>query len=428
MNRSDNQRTCPRAFPLVIGFFITLLASGCATLTKPTWPWSDSSVGSDDSVIDDESSSVISSEFTPSDDDFGWNALKGDTINRRFKKLVGRGPNESVAKDALAEGDDLFVQKEYKAALKKYYRVIDRWPDSAIEEDAMWQVGECLFFTDQYPKAEDQYDSLVKKYPNTRYLDRIAKRQFVIAQYWLALDEKQHVPLLIPNLINRSRPLFDTRGRALKAYEHVQLNDPRGSLADDSLMAQANAHFLEKEWLDADYFYSVLRTEYPDSEFLMPAHLFALQAKLRAYQGPAYEGGMLDEAEILADQILVQFPDQLGTEEEERVIRTRAEIAAQQALRHWKRAEFYAKGKHYSSARIYYALIAQDYPKTMLAQRARKQLEGIAGLDDFNDNPWPTLTAFLNPDSLKEAELDAMAEADTVIASQDSTGESQPLR
>ena len=250
-------------FPLVTGFFITLLASGCATLTKPTWPWTDTSAGQEDPDIDDESSSVISSEFAPSDEDFGWNLLKGDTIKRRFKKMVGRGPNESVANDALAEGDDLFVQKEYKAALKQYYRVIDRWPDSAIEEDAMWQVGECLFFTDQYPKAEDQYDSLVKKYPNTRYLDRIAKRQFVIAQYWLALDEKQHVPLLIPNLINRSRPLFDTRGRALKAYEHVQLNDPRGSLADDSLMAQANAHFLEEEWLDADYFYSVLADRVP---------------------------------------------------------------------------------------------------------------------------------------------------------------------
>ena len=62
------------------------------------------------------------------------------------------------------------------------------------------------------------------------------------------------------------------------------------------------------------------------------------------------------------------------------------------------------------------------------AQRARKQLESIAGLDDFDDNPWPTLTAFLNPDSLKEAELDAMAEADTVNASEDSTGENQPLR
>ena len=412
---------------MVVGLFFTTLTSGCATLTQPTWPWSDSSAGQDDSDIDDESSSVISSEFAPSDEDFGWNLLKGDTIKRRFKKLVGRGPNESVANDALAEGDDLFVQKEYKAALKQYYRVIDRWPDSAIEEDAMWQVGECLFFTDQYPKAEDQYDSLVKKYPNTRYLDRIAKRQFVIAQYWLALDEKQHVPLLIPNLINRSRPLFDTRGRALKAYEHVQLNDPRGSLADDSLMAQANAHFLEEEWLDADYFYSVLRTEYPDSEFLMPAHLFALQAKLQAYQGPAYEGGMLDEAEILADQILVQFPDQLGPTKRNELFEHVLRLQLSRPFGTGRGLSFMRK-ENTIHLLEFIMLIAQDYPKTMLAQRARKQLEGIAGLEDFNDNPWPTLTAFLNPDSLKEAELDAMAEADTVIASQDSTGESQPLR
>ena len=38
------------------------------------------------------------------------------------------------------------------------------------------------------------------------------------------------------------------------------------------------------------------------------------------------------------------------------------------------------------------------------------------------------LQLFLNPDSLKEAELDAMAEADALIAREDSTGESQPLR
>ena len=74
------------AFPLVIGFFITLLASGCATLTKPNLPWTDTSAGQDDPDIDDESSSVISSEFAPSDEDFGWNLLKGDTIKRRFKK------------------------------------------------------------------------------------------------------------------------------------------------------------------------------------------------------------------------------------------------------------------------------------------------------------------------------------------------------
>ena len=113
----------------------------------------------------------------------------------------------------------------------------------------------------------------------------------------------------------------------------------------------------------------------------------------------------------LADQTLVQFPDQLTGDEAERIQSTRAAIAAQQANRHWSRAEFYAKGKHYSSARIYYALIARDYPKTMLAQQARDRLDSIAGKEDVSDNPFPTLTALLNPDSLKEAELDAMAEA-----------------
>jgi len=412
------------------GSMVALVLSvtgGCASLTKAPWPWGNNSDATAD-LAEDDNSSVISSEYAAADEDFGWNALKGETLKRRFKKLVGRGPNESVAKQALDEADDLFQQKEYAKALKQYRKVIDRWPDSALEEDALWQAAECLFFTDQYPKAEDEYDGLVKKYPNTRYLDRIAQRQFVIAQYWLALDEKRHLPLLVPNVMDRSRPLFDTRGRALKAYEHVRLNDPRGPLADDSLMAEANAHFLSREWLDADYFYSLLRTEYPDSEFLMPAHLFALQAKLKAYQGPTYEGGMLDEAEILADQILVQFPDQLSTEEEQRVVRSRAEIAAQQALRHWKRAEFYKKGNHYTSARIYYALIARDYPKTMLAQQSRDRLEELAGLEDVSDDPFPALTAFLNPDSLKEAELDAMAEAETAIARQDNSGESPPLR
>jgi error-prone DNA polymerase len=52
--------------------------------------------------------------------------------------------------------------------------------------------------------------------------------------------------------------------------------------------------------------------------------MLGLQAKLQAYQGPAYEGGILDEAEILADQTLVQFPDQLDAEEQTRVGKTRA--------------------------------------------------------------------------------------------------------
>ena len=369
---------------------------------------------------------MISSETGP-EREFGWDSFRGDTIKKNWKKMTGRGPDEEIARQALADADDLFRQGRYRDAIAKYKVAIDRWPDSDIEEDAMWQLAECLFFTDQYPKAEDAYDELVKKYANTRHLDRVARRQFVIAQYWIALDQKRHLPTIVPNVVDRSRPLFDTRGRALKAFDHVRINDPRGPLADDSLMAQANAHFLDKQWLDADYFYGLVRAEYPDSDFLLDAHVLGLQAKLRAYQGSGYEGSVLDEAEVLADQTLVQFPDRLSREEEERVERTRAEIAAQQAQRIWDRAEFYAKGKHYTSARMYYAMIAKDYPATQLAQRSRARFDQIRDLADASDDPFPALSRLLNPDKLKEAELDAIAESETVIAREDNSGAGRPL-
>jgi outer membrane protein assembly factor BamD (BamD/ComL family) len=417
---------------LLLAAALAVLLGGCATTLKsPNWPWSKRGDEAGRKVAgelgEDAESEIISSEYTPPPDP-GWDWFKGDNVKRRWKRLVGRGPNEPVARRALAEADGLYNQRKFKEAISKYKVAIDRWPDSAIEEEAMWQLAECWFFTDQYPKAEDAYDELVKKYANTRYLDRIAQRQFVIAQYWIALDDKHEYLTIAPNFFDRSRPIFDTRGRALKAYDHVRINDPRGPLADDSIMAQANAHFLHRQWIDADYFYGLLRTEYPDSEFLMQAHLLGLQSKLRAYQGPGYEGGVLEDAEVLADQILVQFPDQLDKDEQERVVKVRAEVAAQQAMRHWNRAEFYAKGKHYTSARIYYALIARDYPKTQLAQASREKLNLIAGKEDVSDDPFPMLTRVLNPDSLKEAELDAMAEADAMIAREDNSGAAPPLR
>jgi hypothetical protein len=73
-------------------------------------------------------------------------------------------------------------------------------------------------------------------------------------------------------------------------------------------------------------------------------------------------------------------------------------------------------------------MIARDYPKTMLAQQSRDKLGAINGLADVSDDPFPMLTRVLNPDSLKEAELDAMAEADAVIAREDNSGIGPQIR
>ncbi|MHC4180387.1 MAG: tetratricopeptide repeat protein, partial [Planctomycetota bacterium] len=93
------------------------------------------------------------------------------------------------------------------------------------------------------------------------------------------------------------------------------MKDPTGPLADDSIMATANAYFGRGRYEDASYYYDLLRTEYPRSEHQIQAHVLGLQSKLRVYQGKLYDGTPLNEADEIAEQALTQFRDQLGPEQ-----------------------------------------------------------------------------------------------------------------
>ena len=321
-------------------------------------------------------------------------------LYKQFKAAIGQGPNEAVARKALAEGDDLFRQKKYDKAAKRYKVAHDRWPDSPLEEEALFKAGESWFFADRYSKSDDEYALLTKKFPSTQFLSQVVTRRFAIGRYWEQYDTANpHWPVT-PNLADKTRPMFDTMGHALKVYERIRLDDPTGALADDSIMATANSHFLKGHWEEADYHYGLLRSEYPKSDFQYQAHLLGLRCKLLRYQGPGYETTPLDEAEELATQLLTQFPKELG-EERERVVQVRAGILAQRALSEWNMAEYYAKGKYYRASRHFYDKIIQDYPDTQLAQDSRAKLEQYKGEPDVPTRPIDFLVKWL-PESKRE--------------------------
>ena len=69
-------------------------------------------------------------------------------------------------------------------------------------------------------------------------------------------------------------------------------------------MATGNTYFVKNRYLDADYYYDLLRRDYPRSEHLINAYKLGLQCKLRKYQGAAYDGTPLVEAEELINQML----------------------------------------------------------------------------------------------------------------------------
>ncbi len=325
----------------------------------------------------------------------------GAKLKRSWQRLTGKGPSEEVARQMFAEADELFRQGNYKKALSLYRKAASQWPDSPIEEDALLMQAECYFFLDQYPKANDLYENLLEEYENTRHLDIVMRRLFAIGRYWEQLQQEKPRWALVPNALDRTRPLFDTTGNALAAYESVRLHDPTGPLADDSIMATANIYFLRGRYEDADYYYTLLREQYPQSEHQAMAHVLGLRAKLRRYEGPQYDGTVLDEAEELIQTMLIQFPDQLA-EERDRLLVAQQAVRAQKAEREWKMAEYYAKTKHYGAARYYYRLVVNEYPDTRFAELAQQRMVEFADKPDEPPQQFEWLVNLFERDETKK--------------------------
>ncbi len=322
---------------------------------------------------------------------FQLSDLAPENIYKNVKKAAGYGPDEKIAHAAKEEGNALFGAKKYKEAAAKYAVAADRWPDSPLEEDALFLKGESEFFSDQYPKAHDTFGGLLKKYANTRHLDTVIVREFDLGRYWEQLHDAKPMWPVTPNVTDGSRPMFDTFGYAVQAYERVRQYDPTGPWADASLMALGNAYLLRGQFEDAARHYDMLRKEYPNSKYQMWAHVFGLQAHMRKYQGTWYDGAPLNDATKIADQALAQFGDRLG-DERERVIQARAQIVEEKANREFTVAQYYDNLKKYRAARIYYTSLVNEYPSTQRAKEAKTRLEQIRNEPDLPPNHFKWLT------------------------------------
>ncbi len=296
-----------------------------------------------------------------------------------FKSQVGLGPDEQQAKLAFAKGEDLFQREKYAAAVKQFKRTISRWPASSLAQDAMFLMAESQFFHHDYPDAVETYSQLLKKNPNSKHLDKIVHRQFDIARYWEEHHQNDPHWATTPNMLDNTRPLFDTLGRSLKIYENIRLNDPTGPLADDAIMATANSFFLRGRYNDADYHYELVRTEYSRSEHQFEAHILGLQCKLQKYQGPDYDGTPLLEAKRLVKQIKIQFAGNLNEEERGRLDLDEARLQKQLATRDWKLAKFYEENGYNTSAKFYYAKVIRDFSGTPIANEAQQAYAALEG-------------------------------------------------
>lgn len=333
------------------------------------------------------------------DDDSGFQLsdLDPTKVYAAAKAAAGYGPDEPLARELYAQGQQLYADQQYEAAAKKFKTAAGRWPDSTLQENSLFMLGQSYFFADLYPEAVEVFEDLVDQYDYTKHLDAVAGRMFEIARYWDRLDERKSTSLPLGlNVTDSSRPTMQTFGAAIRTYRFIQMHDPTGPLADDAVMAAGNAYFRKDLFEEAAGQYDVLRQQYSDSEHLITAQLLAVQCREAMYQGPLYDATLLKEAAEIADQTLLQFPGQLG-QERDRLTETSARINRERANRDWTIARYYEKKKCYRAAAFYYQEIIDEYPGTQMAGASRERIEATRHLPPEPPDRFQWLTRFFGP-------------------------------
>lgn len=313
-------------------------------------------------------------------------------------EMVRRDPSAPLeGSEEQAAAQKLFDAKEYKKAAAAFKAVAKKYKDKPIEEDAMFMEAESYFAMKHYPDAQDAYDDLFKKHPASRYVEKATERMFFIAQYWLNspkpasqvelaafksenggdrlndLPDAQvpYVFPLTPNLFDRTRPLFDTQGNAMKALKSVWINDPSGPLADDALMLAATHHLRKGDFREADSYFGTIRETYADSQHAQAAYILGQHSSYQSYQGTKYDGKQLEEARKLTESTLRLYPDSPQRQKLEGDLKR---MTLELARRDWERVQYHLKRREKDSAAVMAEYILRDFPDTPEAKQARDLL------------------------------------------------------
>jgi outer membrane protein assembly factor BamD (BamD/ComL family) len=300
--------------------------------------------------------------------------------------LTDKPADRPKAQETYRQADTLFEQAKdaqgeerrslFRKAAKKYSAAGKLWRSSYLEQDAMFMEAESRFFAEDYASAEQDYATLIKEYPRTRYQDRIDSRRMEIALYWLQYQQASGQPFFAVNATDKRRPWIDTAGHGKKTLENIRLGNPTGTLSDDVTMRLANRAFEEGKFQDAADHYEDLRMTYPDSPHQFDAHFLGLKAELETYEGPDYSVAPLDRAEKLIQQILRQFPKE-AQEQREYLQKSHSEVRYRKAERAWTAAEYRMLREENNAARVYLDQILTEYSDTPFADKARDAVEKI---------------------------------------------------
>ncbi|VTS06352.1 tetratricopeptide repeat protein [Tuwongella immobilis] len=314
-----------------------------------------------------------------------------DTMILRAGHVEEAAAQESHSE--LAEAEDYFRQEKYRDAERMFHRIADNEKNPPLlAEKARYYEAECLRLQGHYPKAVNTYSRQLQDFNTGVYREQACARMFDIANYWLddvreemerqvAKDEGRDPGWKLPTIVNidKTKPMFDIEGHAIKALELVHLHDITGPYADKALWLCGYVQFFRNNFAEADHYLSQLCDYHKDSKLRPQALELAIMAKNNSTGGALYDARKSSEALRLVHNARATCPE-LVRERGDFLDRQLLAINYQQAEKDYQIAEFYLRTKHPGSAYFYFDLVKRRYPGTKFAEAATEQLASLEEL------------------------------------------------
>jgi outer membrane protein assembly factor BamD (BamD/ComL family) len=404
--RAAARRRARAPLGVALAGLAVLSGAGCqATLSGPLARWrmgTDSSLspGPTDKELGPENRSFIARWIKPkapvsSHDDLGPTLVLG---SNGWSPMKTEANPEADAEFKAAE--TLFQQGKLEDAETAFATLAKKRKGTPWGERGQYYLAETQFQRGKLVTAHDSYELLMKDYPGTDRVDKVVKREFAIAQTWLAqYDPKSPPESRLPwsAHFDGREPWIDVRGHALRALEHVRHHNPQGELADDAVLRIADEHFAQGDYDTAALYYDQLITDHPKSPFLQRAQLATIDSRMKGYIGPEYDGSGLEKAREMVKQTMATFPDRLAGGE--KLYHTLDLINDQEAERTYVVGAYYKRAGYPTSAEYYFAKVVQRHPKSPWAAKAKTELASLAKTPRTRHDPSKIMTAPGSTDS-----------------------------
>ena len=285
-----------------------------------------------------------------------------------YESVGGEGGwRKGRAKDQLDVAQGAFEKKDYGLAAKAARRVVTQWPLSDYAPQAQYILGRCYEAKGQDERAFKAFQSLIEKYPRVDNYDEVVKRQFEIANRFLA---GQWFKLF--NII----PALPSMDKTVKLYDQIIKNGPYSEVAPQAQMNIGRAHEnkLVSDYTAAVKAYETAADRYNDQKVGTDALYKVGETYNKQARRAEYDQSIAAQAIGTFTDFSTLYPEDARVAEAQKHVNA---LKTEQARGSFEVARFYERNRRWRGALIYYNDVLDKDPNSKYAEEARQRIDAI---------------------------------------------------